>query len=139
VQRAHPFPTEQEPASATGALISTVAPARARRALGGIVALALGASLAVALAIVFWPQPETPPALGFAFRAAKSTFADAPASEPSVLPPENQDRAEPRPGRAPARSTKARASGKSAPKSPDCKTLYVEDPTGIRRVKRECL
>jgi serine/threonine protein kinase len=139
VQRAHPFPADQEPASATGALISTVAPARARRALGGIVALVVGASIAVALALVLWPTPEAPPALGFALRAAKPTFAETPASEPSVFPPESGDAVEPRRDRPPARSTKPRATGKSAPKSPDCKTLYVEDPTGIRRVKRECL
>lgn len=139
VQRAHPFQTDQEPASATGALSSTVEPGRRPRARSGIVALVFGAGVAIALAIVLWPRPEATHELGFALRAAKPTFAETPASEPPASPAATADAVEKRPDRAPARSTKARATGKSAPKSPDCKTLYVEDATGIRRVKRECL
>jgi hypothetical protein len=136
VQRAHPFLTEQEPASATGALISTVQPGRRPRALRGIAALVVGTSVAVVLAIVLWPRPEPIHELGFALRAGKPTFVETPASEPPASVPETASAAQ---KRASPRSMKPRTTAKSAPKSPDCKTLYVEDPTGIRRVKRECL
>jgi serine/threonine-protein kinase len=139
VQRAHPFATEEEPASASVAVVSTVAPVR-RKPLG--IALAVGgvalACCAVA-ALALWPSPEAPAELGLAVGAARSTFASVPASEPSVAtaPGPVAPKLVERPS---ARTGKSRApAAKSSTKSPDCKLLYVEDSTGIRRVKRECL
>jgi serine/threonine-protein kinase len=138
VQRAHPFATEEEPVSTAGALISPVAPAR-RRAVGGMAALGVVA-IAIVSGIALWRVPDRPRELGFALGAAKPAFAEPPASEPAAPGVAEERSSEPKTAKGRARSVKSRIpAAKTTPKTPDCRNLYYEDSTGIRRVKRECL
>ncbi len=145
VQRAKPFVTDEEPSSSRSALSSSVpAPAR-RRAIGGVVGVALFSTTAL-LALLLW-RSTTPPAsqpLGFAVRPAAvpiaAVFRSMPAKDEPPAP-EIAGESAPKTATTPTRVSRPRAepAGKARKKDRDCKLLYLEDATGIRRVKRECL